>query len=169
MIPLIFGPQIILVAFLLTLLVVVLYSSLNSRRHIEQAIAEATNAIREELRFSIQPTTIQLSQGVAELVDLAVEVWRMRNRIAKVGPNLPEVQKKGLDTSIQKLTAYLDRYEIEVIDYTGKKYNDGLNLDVLSVEKDPSIEVPFVRETVEPTIICKGQVVRKAKIILVSN
>ncbi|KND49801.1 MAG: hypothetical protein AB203_01790 [Parcubacteria bacterium C7867-008] len=169
MTPLILGPQIILIVLLLALLVVVLYFSLSSRRHIEHAIAEATHAIREELRFSIQPKTIQLSQGVGELVELAVEVWRMGNRIAKAGPDLPEVQKKGLETSIQKLTAYLDRYEIEVVDYTGKKYNDGLNLDVLSVEKDPSIEVPFVKETVEPTIICKGQVVRKAKIILVTN
>lgn len=166
---LIIGPQIILIVLLLALLVVVLYFSLSSRRHIEHAIAEATHAIREELRFSIQPKTIQLNQAAAEIVDLAVEVWRMGNRVTKAGPDLPEVQKKGLETSIQKLTAYLDRYEIEVVDYTNKKYNDGLNLDVLSVEKDPSIEVPFVKETVEPTIIWKGQVVRKAKIILVSN
>lgn len=169
MITLVIGLESISVVLLLALLGVVIYSFLTSRRHTEHAIAEATHAIREELRFSIQPKTIQLSQGVSELVDLAVEVWRMGNRISKAGPDLPEVQKKGLETSIQKLTAYLDRYEIEVVDYTGKKYNDGLNLDVLSVEKDPSIEVSFVKETVEPTIICKGQVVRKAKIILVSN
>lgn len=162
-------PQSTIIAFLLAVIIVVLYFSLTSYRRIKDAITKSQEKIQEELRFSVQPKFIQLSQGVAELVDLATEVWRMSTRISKAGPDLPEIQKKGLEASIQKLTAYLGKYEIEIIDYTGKKYNDGLNLDVLSIEKDPSIEVPFVKETVEPTILCKGQVVKKAKIILASQ
>ena len=50
-----------------------------------------------------------------------------------------------------------------------QKYNEGLNLDVLNVEKDASVTVPTVKETVEPTVLHKGQVVKKAKIILLSN
>ena len=57
----------------------------------------------------------------------------------------------------------------ELLDYTNQKFNDGLNLDILSVEKDPSLPAPIVKETIEPTILVKGQVVRKAKIILLTN
>ncbi len=62
-----------------------------------------------------------------------------------------------------------EKYDIEIRDYTNQKFNEGLNLDILSVEKDPAIAEPMVKETVEPTILCKGQVVKKAKIILLSN
>jgi molecular chaperone GrpE (heat shock protein) len=93
----------------------------------------------------------------------------MEQRIAKSASGLPENQLKGLENSIQKLRRYLEKYDIEIVDYKNTKYNDGLNLDVLSVEKDPSLPEPRVKEVVEPTIMCKGQVVRKAKIILITN
>ena len=70
---------------------------------------------------------------------------------------------------MNKLKRYIANYDVEIVDYTNQKFNDGLNLDVLSVEKDPSITVPTVKETVEPTILVKGQVVKKAKIILINN
>ncbi len=83
--------------------------------------------------------------------------------------SLPENQMKGLESSVQKLMRYLEKYEIKIIDYKNQKYNEGLNLDILSVEKDASLLEPTIKETVEPTIMCKGQVVRKAKIILLNN
>lgn len=105
----------------------------------------------------------------SEIVDLAVEIWRIEQRIVKSATNLPENQLKGLENSIQKMKRYLEKYDIEVVDYKNIKYNDGLNLDILSVEKDPSIQEPMVKETVEPTVMLKGQVIRKAKIILLTN
>ncbi len=125
--------------------------------------------IREEIKFAIAPKFMEISLGVNELVDLAVEVWRMEQRIGKSASSLPENQLKGLENSIQKLKRYLEKYDIEIIDYKNQKFNEGLNLDILSVEKDPSLSQPMVKETVEPTIMCKGQVVRKAKIILLTN
>lgn len=125
--------------------------------------------IREEIKFAVAPKFMEISLGVNELVDLAVEVWRMEQRISKSASNLPENQLKGLENSIQKLKRYLEKYDVEIVDYKNQKFNEGLNLDILSVEKDPSIPQPIVKETVEPTIICKGQVVRKAKIILLTN
>ena len=125
--------------------------------------------LREEIRYSIAPKFVELSLGVNDLVDLAIEVWRMEQRIAKSASSLPEQQLKGLDNSIQKIKRYISKYDIEIVDYKNQKYNDGLNLDILSVEKDPSLSEPIIKETVEPTVLCKGQVVRKAKIILINN
>ena len=104
-----------------------------------------------------------------EITDLAVEIWRIEQRVAKSASILPENQLKGLENSIQKMKRYLEKYDIEVVDYKNTKYNDGLNLDILSVEKDPTLPESIVKETVEPTVMLKGQVIRKAKIILLSN
>lgn len=125
--------------------------------------------IREEIKYAVTPKFIDLSIGVSELIELATEVWRIEQRLTKVVDVLPENQRKGLENSVHKLKRYISKYDIEIIDYTNQKFNDGLNLDVLSIEKDVNALVPMVKETVEPTILCKGQVVKKAKVILISN
>lgn len=130
---------------------------------------ELYKKISEEIKYAVAPKSINLSTSVAELVELATEVWRIEQRLAKVADILPENQRKGLENSVHKLRRYISNYDIEIVDYTNQKFNDGLNLDVLSVEKDQGVTTPTVKETVEPTILVKGQVVKKAKIILLSN
>lgn len=130
---------------------------------------ELYKKINEDIKYAISPKFIDLSLKVNDLVELAVEVWRMEQRIMKSASTLPENYKKGVDSSIQKLQRYLKKYDIEIVDYNNMKYNEGLNLDILSIEKDPTLSESIVKETIEPTIICKGQVVRKAKIILLIN
>ncbi len=130
---------------------------------------ELYRKISEDIKYAVAPKHIELSLGVNDLVDLAVEIWRMDQRLVKSMSALPENQQKGLQVSIEKLKRYVGKYDIEILDYTNQKFNDGLNLDILSVEKDPSLPAPIVKETIEPTILVKGQVVRKAKIILLTN
>lgn len=130
---------------------------------------ELYKKISEEIKYAVAPKSINLNASVTELVELATEVWRIEQRLAKVTDILPENQRKGLENSVHKFKRYISNYDIEIVDYTNQKFNDGLNLDVLSVEKDQSVTTPTVKETVEPTILVKGQVVKKAKIILLSN
>jgi len=130
---------------------------------------ELYKKISEEIKYAVAPKSINLSTSVAELVELATEVWRVEQRLLKIADSLQENQRKGLENSVLKFRRYISNYDIEIIDYTNQKFNDGLNLDVLSVEKDPTVVSPVVKETVEPTILVKGQVVKKAKIILLSN
>src|SRR3990167_5137622 len=130
---------------------------------------ELYRKISEEIKYAVAPKSINLSASVTELVELATEVWRVEQRLAKMADILPENQRKGLENSVHKFKRYISNYDIEIVDYTNQKFNDGLNLDVLSVEKDQSVTTPTVKENVEPTILVKGQVVKKAKIILLSN
>lgn len=130
---------------------------------------ELYRKISEDIKYAVAPKHIELSLGVSDLVDLAVEIWRMDQRLTKSMSVLPENHQKGLQISIEKLKRYVGKYDIEILDYTNQKFNDGLNLDILSVEKDPSLPAPIIKETIEPTILVKGQVVRKAKIILLTN
>jgi len=165
----------IIIAVLTTgLLLIFVFLYLFSRRSarrpgVTDKFEELYRKISEDIKYAVSPKFVELSLGVNDLVDLAVEVWRMEQRITKSASSLPENQLKGLENSIQKLRRYLEKYDIEIVDYKNTKYNDGLNLDILSVEKDPTLPESMVKETVEPTIMCKGQVVRKAKIILLSN
>jgi len=112
---------------------------------------------------------VDLSPKSADVVELAVEVWRINNRIMKVGNDLTDTQKRGLESSLQRFVKFLDRYDIKIIDHTGEKYNEGMNVDVLSFEKDQNTKTPTIKETIEPSIICKGHIIKKGKIIVTTN
>ncbi len=124
--------------------------------------------IRDDIRFSLQPMS-DIPLGVEEIVELATEVWKIEQRVLKAGDTIAEAHKRGLESSIVRLKKYLQKFDVEIQDYSGQKYNEGFNFDILSREQDPSLEFPIIKETVEPTIICRGRVVKKAKVILASN
>ena len=166
------SPQAIEIALLsvVAILLIMVILSLNKlATGFLKGLTHLHDNLREEIKFAVTPKFMDLSLGVNELIDLAVEVWRIEQRIAKSVSSLQETQLKGLENSVQKLKRYLEKYDIEIIDYKNQKYNEGLNLDILSVEKDPTLPESIIKETVEPTIMLKGQVVRKAKIILLSS
>lgn len=158
---------------LLSIFVVVFLLSIflkrNQKDNISVKLDEMYSKIRNDINFAVAPNSINLSPSTDDFMQFAFEVWRIEQRITKLQINLPENQKKGLENSIHKLKRYFEKYDIAVIDYTNQKFNDGLNLDVLSVEKDPAVMEPIIKETIEPTIMYRGQVVRKAKIIVLTK
>ncbi len=125
--------------------------------------------IRNDINFAVAPKFINLSPIAEDLFLLAVEVWRIEQRLLKLKIISPENQNQGIVNSLQKLKRYFEKNDIEIVDYTDQKFNEGLNVDILSVEKDSSVNEPTVKETVEPTVMYKGQVMRKAKIILLTK
>lgn len=147
-----------------------LYLSLKrSSNNNPEKLDELYLKVKDDIKHAIAPNFIELSLNMNYLVDLAIDIWRLEKRIIKLLLTLPENQQKGLESSIQKLRRYLQMHDIEIVDYTEQKFNDGFNLDILSTEKDPSLAEPIIKETIEPTIIYKGQVVRRAKIIVLSK
>ncbi len=129
---------------------------------------ELFSKINQSLKFSLEPMS-EIPLGVEEIVELATEVWKIEQRISKASENMAEIHQKALSNSINRLKNYLNKYDVEIQEYTGQKYNDGLNFDILSREQDPTLEFAVIKETVEPTIICRGRVVKRAKVILASN
>lgn len=153
---------------ILVLLLCVLLLEWIARRRLNNNIERNFAKIREEIRFSVQPMA-DIPQGVEEIADLAGEVWKIEQRLAKVSDNIPETHRRGMENSVQRLRRYLEKFDVETQDYTGQKYNDGLNVDILHEENDPAAIQSIVKETVEPTIVCRGRVVKKAKVILLTN
>ncbi len=142
----------------------------NKRENIGVAkMDEMYSKLRDEIRFSVAPNFINLSPSTDDFVQFAIDIWRLKQRVGKIEGSLDESQKKGLENSLQKLFRYFEKYDVEIVEYTNQKFNDGLNLDILSVEKDSTITAPIVKETVEPTVMYRGQVIRKAKIVVLTN
>lgn len=127
------------------------------------------DAIRTEIRSSVQPRFIQYSPEVKNLVELAKEIWRLDQRLVKhCNTEVPENQKKSIESSLRKLHRYLETNDIEIRDYTNQYFNEGLNVEVISTEKGASDKF-LIKETVEPTVFFKGNLVNKSKVILASK
>lgn len=132
-------------------------------------ISSQISETREDIHSVIAPKFLDISPKLKDLIELSIEIWRLENRLNKVLSNLPDNQKENITNSIQKLKRYLDKNDIELIDHTNHKFNEGRNLDILAVEKDINISEPVIKETKEPTVVYKGQVVSKGKVIILTG
>ncbi len=130
---------------------------------------ESFRVINKNITDSVKSQFINLTPSTQSLVDLAVEIWRLEKRIQKSAESLSDDQNKAFQNSVAKLQRYLDKNDISVIDYTDNKYNEGLNLVVLDIEKDPDIPHSIVKDTHEPAVMYKGQLIKKAKVVVLEK
>ena len=131
--------------------------------------SKRTKLTNKDIPSSILSDFLDSEANNSSFVELAIEIWRLEKRLGRVKENLTENQNKAFENSITKLRRFLDNNEIAYLDYTGKKYNEGLNIEVLSIEKDLSISESVIKETHEPAVLHKGQVVKKAKVVVLEK
>lgn len=149
---------------ILLLLILIVAVVLNVKQ--SQLFFKITN---KNIRDSVQSKFLELTPSSQSLVELAVEVWRLEKRLQKSSESLSEDQNKAFDNSMAKLQRYLEKNDISLTDYTDKKYNEGMNLDILSIEKDPDIPHSIIKETHEPAVLHKGQLIKKAKVVVLEK
>lgn len=124
---------------------------------------------RKDIQSAVAPKFLDISPNTKDIVDLAIEIWRLEQRLSKIMPLLPEDQHERLNNSLQKFRKYLSKNDVEIVDLTDQIFNDGRNLDIIAVEKGTDNLKSIVKETKEPTILCKNQVVHKGKVIILEK
>lgn len=103
---------------------------------------------------------------IKDLTDLAIEFWRLEKRLKKIEDKLSEDENKAFRNSIEKLGRFVKKNDLEVTDYTGQIYNQGMNLEILASEKDSQLAQDIIYETHEPAVAHEGILIRKAKVII---
>lgn len=149
-----------LVIIILVLLLIVLAVLMNKDQ------TKGFVLINKQIKDSVQTRFIELAPSTKSLIDVAVEVWRLEKRTTKVVDKLSEDQNKAFENTVNKLKRFLDKNDLTYEDYTDQKYNEGLNFEVLSIEKNDSINESIVKETHEPAVFHKGQLIKKAKVVI---
>lgn len=157
-------------SILLLLMLLLLIMQYKNIKRVLRRLDKSDVDLKEEIRSSVQPKFLEISIEARGLIDLASEIWRLEQRLIKVSKKLQENHKKALENSVQKLKKFVDKYDLEVRDYTGQKYNTSLSaMEVVSVEKSSSVIDDIVKETLEPAVLLRGQIIKKAKVILISK
>jgi hypothetical protein len=125
--------------------------------------------IKKEIQNSVMTKLIQFSPEVDLLIQLSIDNWRLAKKIKEVERKLSNKEKQTLNFSMERIEKQLGKFDIEIKDYTNERYYEGLNLDVISIEKNKSIKEAIIKDTTEPAVIVKGQLVKKAKVIILTN
>ena len=103
---------------------------------------------------------------IDKVVDLAIEVWRLRNRLKKYDLPITDDQTKIIDNSFERINRFFNAYEIQIKDYTNTKYVSELNIDPISFESDQSLERPTIIDTIEPQVSIANKLYRKSKVVI---
>lgn len=104
----------------------------------------------------------------AHLGNLALDIWRLRNRLSKLNDRLDQESLKPVFYYIESCERNLVELGIETKDdYTNELYKSSMNVDVVTYE---SIEMDGdearVKETLEPAILIHGELYLKAKVVV---
>lgn len=94
---------------------------------------------------------------------LATEVWRLARRFERI-PEAMRTEAKPIGDSVARLTDALGQYGVELQLHDGQVYNDGLRVEVLA-GLEPTVRL-VVAETVEPSVVWGGRIIRQGKVTL---
>lgn len=107
-----------------------------------------------------------INPEIGDLALLAIEIWRLGKKFKKIEPSIGNDSISSIKNSIEKIKSFLSKKKIEIVDFTGSIYNDGLNVDVLSIS-DEKKDKPFISETIEPMVKYDGKIIKRAKVIVI--
>lgn len=129
-------------------------------------------SIKKEIEYSINFSKIQMNQTTKDLVKLAIKIWRIKKRLKGIVSSLDDQQKKKVEYALRDINRYLKHKDIQIEDLEGEKFNEGMNLKVVSrtkAKKNREIKYPIIKKTITPTIFYKDKVIKKGEIIVSGN
>ena len=122
-----------------------------------------------EIKSLLYDKHVHFDPKVDKLVDLAVDHWRLKKHIEKIKPQLSPEDIKRIDSSLRRFDNYLHENDVEVFDYSGRSANDGINIKIMSIEQDPSLKKPIIKETITPAVSYKGSLRKISEVIILDN
>ena len=92
-----------------------------------------------------------------ELCSLATAIWRLKRWSDK---NQDVMEVKSVAYSLMK---YITEQNIEIIDLTGERFNDGLAVSIIDSSDD---EQPYIVQMLKPIILQNGSVIQYGQVCL---
>lgn len=134
--------------------------------------------VREALDAGV-PSQVEFSHSRdgsipdAELAKLfraiGTAVWKLAGRMLNEETKEPKDEYRRLWRHVEAIRDALTTIGVDVIDWTGKRYNEGMSLKVVSEEERPGTKEPEIIETLLPTIRFRKQVQLQQGEVVVSR
>jgi hypothetical protein len=109
------------------------------------------------------PSSVSVSSdGVCALYS---EIWRLEQLAELL---VDRIQSASARRIARQIRAGLAEIDVEIIDYAGRPYDPGMVPEVLDVQLVDGVADAgdTVSETIEPTLVWRGQVLRRGQIVV---
>lgn len=100
------------------------------------------------------------------LPGLAVEVWRLRGRLGRLGELLQAKELRPVEAAVARMEELLRAASVELEDPAGRPFREGEPVEVLLFEPSPGLERPMVLQTVKPGVRVGGRLVRRPEVVV---
>jgi len=104
---------------------------------------------------------------ISSIIDLAIEVWRLQARMKRMSAAMGKEDPASV-FAMEKIRGIFSQIGIEIRDFTGQPYNEGMSLDVLTCDY-PAGENPshrIIQETINPAVYFDGKLVKMSQVIV---
>lgn len=116
---------------------------------------------------SQEPNWENQTNNLKDLIDIALELWKIEKKVNKINANFWTEFTTWFDFPIKKIYEILANNKIKIIDYTWKKYIEGMNwIEVISVEKSNTENETIILDTIMPLVELDSKIYIKSKVIV---
>lgn len=114
------------------------------------------------------PAPQMMQQGIAPsaLADVAVGLWRLREKMVQPGSDLPQPDMQRAFRAFESTWSALQSAGIRVQAHTGEKYVAGMVLSVLAFQPTPGLQVETIIETLKPSIYFHNTLIQLGEVIV---
>lgn len=104
------------------------------------------------------------------LAALAIENWKLLAALSRNAADMPEEKRPRLEAQLRYSRGQLDRIlsdsDLRLVTFEGEEFSAELPVSPVNAEDLSGSEVTFVDQTIEPTILSAGSVIRMGRVLL---
>lgn len=115
---------------------------------------------------SAQPVEVMPPEVTATLVSVATNAWRARNKMVDAETGEPQDDMRRVYRHIEGIFNAFEELGLRTIDPTGKAYDSGMALKVISFEPTPGLSSEEITETIKPSITWQGRLLQTGEVIV---
>ena len=132
------------------------------------AIEKSNSAVRGAGESGVNRDLVALSK--AQIVELAVQTWRLAQRVAMFDGEKNPREKKQFADSLARFQKILEGMKVEIYDPVGATYTEGwIEVEVISwmpPEQGSDSSVCRVKQTISPIVRRSGELIAKGQVVV---
>lgn len=98
--------------------------------------------------------------------ELAIGLWRLRRALAGDFATCTQLTETRTFKQLERLFTQLEGRGIVIQDRTGRSYDPGMHLRVVSAEPRADLQRPVILETISPTVLHRGAILHAGEVII---
>jgi hypothetical protein len=136
-------------------------------RTIKEKVADLEEQIGE-LRKGQKSAEAEVvpSSVVRVFTHIATNAWRAKIKMVDSETGEPKEDMRRVYRHIEAVFESLKGIGIETIDPTGRAYDSGMALKVISFEQTPGLSKEEIKETIKPAVTWQGRLIQMGEVIV---